>query len=380
MSKAKKIITKYLNPLLNNTASAKSVFSNPKNAYIFLFFLINTLSITSCKTDKPIDPNASVITAITKQTNAVFLNKNDAVNAIVSDTMTHFFDDITNIDIALQFNKQELIETDSLSLRKQYQALLAAQTRNFTPKETELITHSFQQIFTAFSPQQQKSWLPRQLFCIKTTGENYNAYYTRNGCIIIPQNDLNAAIHGDTLELQHKLSHELFHIVSRYNLALRLKLYHRIGFDTIHKLLIDNELLRKNIIENPDGTQAARIKLNDTTQGTLICYSRTPDFKLGADNFHAHFKWGMFQVKKQKNNAWQVITDSLGESTLSNTWEVPFFRQVGTNTEYLIHPDEILADNFALLIQKRRKQELETEIDTSGTILLKNIETIIFGR
>jgi hypothetical protein len=27
-----------------------------------------------------------------------------------------------------------------------------------------------------------------------------------------------------------------------------------------------------------------------------------------------------------------------------------FFEQVGKNTEYVIHPEEILADNFALLV------------------------------
>jgi hypothetical protein len=31
-----------------------------------------------------------------------------------------------------------------------------------------------------------------------------------------------------------------------------------------------------------------------------------------------------------------------------------FFEQVGRNTEYLIHPEEILADNFALLFSRDR--------------------------
>ncbi len=384
--KTKKMRIKNFAPFIAKEWSAKRFFYLNKTAYFAIFVFISTVfvatTIMSCQCEKPkvTDPNASITTEITKQTNAVFLNKTDAVNAIASDTMTPFFDNITNIDIALQWNRQELIERDSVDLRKKYQAYLAAQTRNFSPEETAMITRSFQQIFTAFTPLQQKTWLPHQIFFIKAIDENYGAYYTRNACIVIPQNDLKVAMLGDTIDFQRTLSHELFHIVSRYNLALRLKLYHRIGFDTIHNLLIDNELLRKNIIENPDGTQAARIKLNDTTQGALICYSRPPDFKLGANNFHAHFKWGMFQVKKQKNNAWKVIADSLGESTLSNTWEVPFFRQVGTNTEYLIHPDEILADNFALLVKKRRKQEIDIEIDTSGSLLLKNIETIMFGK
>ena len=31
-----------------------------------------------------------------------------------------------------------------------------------------------------------------------------------------------------------------------------------------------------------------------------------------------------------------------------------FFAQVGKNTRYIIHPEEILADNFALLVLRKR--------------------------
>lgn len=31
-----------------------------------------------------------------------------------------------------------------------------------------------------------------------------------------------------------------------------------------------------------------------------------------------------------------------------------FFEQVGRNTNYIIHPEEILAENFALLIMDKR--------------------------
>jgi hypothetical protein len=350
------------------------------NLSCFAFFAILCF-VFSCKQPAPAtDPNATSRLAIQEGVYSVFLNKTEATAAITSDTMTLFFENITTTDIALQFNKETLLESDSTSLRKKYQTYLAAQVLNFSAEEQLIINHSFQKIFSIFPKKQQNTWFPKNIYCIKVTGEGYGkqTYYTRNGCIIIPEMALQDALNGDSTEFERTLSHELFHIVSRYNTTLRTALYHRIGFDTIHNLLFTNDLLRKRMIENPDGTQAARIKLNDTTQGVLVCYSREPDFKLGADNFHTHFKWGMFQAKKQKNSAWNLITDSLGESTLSNTWEVSFFRQVGTNTEYIIHPDEILADNFALVVQKRRKIPITTEIDASGTLLLQDIERILF--
>jgi len=39
-----------------------------------------------------------------------------------------------------------------------------------------------------------------------------------------------------------------------------------------------------------------------------------------------------------------------------------FFEQVGRNTEYIIHPEEILADNFAILILQ------EHDVPSPGTI------------
>ncbi len=44
-----------------------------------------------------------------------------------------------------------------------------------------------------------------------------------------------------------------------------------------------------------------------------------------------------------------------GKAKLVDAGEVTgFFEQVGQNTTYLIHPEEILADNFVLLVTGKR--------------------------
>ena len=352
---------------------------------IFSFFLLTCCLLISCK--QPLnskentlyDPTKTPHLTLTNDLEAVFLSEADARQAIILDSMTAFFRGITPTDIALQINDSDLLDADSTTLQQQYKSYLQANVRPFSQREQLLVYHTFQKIITALDG--KNMGLPRAIYCLKTTGEGYGeqTYYTRNGCIILPEPALNAALNGDTTHFEYVLSHELFHLISRYNPALKLKLYRQIGFDTIHNLLIENELLRNRLIENPDGMQHATIKLNDTTHGILLCYSRSPDFKLGANNFHAHFKWGMFQLKKTRLNTWRVVADSLGESTLSNTWEVPFFRKVGTNTDYLIHPDEILADNFALLLRYRKNKPLTTDLDASGIVLLQHLERIIFA-
>ena len=49
-----------------------------------------------------------------------------------------------------------------------------------------------------------------------------------------------------------------------------------------------------------------------------------------------------------------------------------FFEQVGRNTQYVIHPEEILADNFALLILEKR--------DVPSPEILRKMEEILFRK
>ena len=48
-----------------------------------------------------------------------------------------------------------------------------------------------------------------------------------------------------------------------------------------------------------------------------------------------------------------------------------FFEQVGTNTEYVIHPEEILADNFPMLIVDTR--------DLPPPAILEKMKQILSG-
>ena len=47
-----------------------------------------------------------------------------------------------------------------------------------------------------------------------------------------------------------------------------------------------------------------------------------------------------------------------------------FFGQIGNNTHYIIHPEEILAENFACLITQE-KVSTQSIIDSMKTILKK---------
>jgi hypothetical protein len=56
-----------------------------------------------------------------------------------------------------------------------------------------------------------------------------------------------------------------------------------------------------------------------------------------------------------------------------------FYEQIGTNTTYIIHPNEILADNFVLLALWRNNKSTISElgVDNDGKSLLLSLEKIL---
>ena len=54
-----------------------------------------------------------------------------------------------------------------------------------------------------------------------------------------------------------------------------------------------------------------------------------------------------------------------------------FFRQITDNTGYIIHPDEIIADNFVFVMLNQRKGGSKREFSEDGTALLKKIKAVL---
>ena len=343
--------------------------------YTYLFAV--AIAITACNADKTDTLTATTRLAISPRNRVELLNRADAQMAIVTDTITPFFANIGNLDVSLQVG-YELPEIPHDSLLRVYRHFLQTHVLGFSPTEKILVANTLRKVCAQLASI-NSGLFPPLTRCLKTDGAGYGSmtYYTRQNCIVIPQLALQRAAQGDTLQFERTLAHEIFHLIAHSHSPLRYRAYRCIGFDTVQHLTLENPILRDRRIVNPDGTIEVRIRLNDTTFGTLLCYSRPPNFhNLGNNLFGEHFKSSMFRLRKN-GGAWAVQTDSLGESTLANTWETSFFRQVGTNTEYLIHPEEILADNFSLLLLQKQGHPLPMPLDSSGVVLLRNFERIL---
>ena len=194
--------------------------------------------------------------------------------------------------------------------------------------------------------------LPPIVQLIKTTGaEEGNAAYTRATAIVIPKSD---ASKGQK-DLQRLICHELFHILSRQNADLREKLYGIIGFTKCNEIKLPPELDRRKIT-NPDAPRNdhfIRLQIDgheSLAVPILLSSVETYDVKRGGE-FFAYLQFQFLVVEKDGSSGNLKAVSAGSSPKVAGMERVSgFMEQVGRNTDYIIHPEEILADNFALLV------------------------------
>jgi hypothetical protein len=185
--------------------------------------------------------------------------------------------------------------------------------------------------------------LPKIVNLVKTTGaEEGRAFYTRDTAIMMPEKEIDEGAAG---LLKRTIAHELFHILSRGNRALREKLYKSIGFTKCGEVEFPSGLGSRKIT-NPDAPRndhAISVRIHGKeVHAVPILFSTTEKYDVTrGGEFFNYLQLSFLQMP--------------GRSTVQPVLAAPeevsgFFEQVGRNTNYLIHPEEILADNFALLI------------------------------
>ncbi len=198
---------------------------------------------------------------------------------------------------------------------------------------------------------------PRQVLIVKTTGnEEGAAAYTRANAIIFPKADLRAPV----ARIQKTLCHELFHILSRADPDLREKLYAAIGFVKCNEVVFPPGLKPRKIT-NPDAPRndhCIRLQLEGKEVWAVpVLFSRTQRYDIvRGGEFFNYLRFQFLLVQWNDDSSAVVFaSDGQGPRLVGLRQVSGFFEQVGKNTRYVIHPEEILADNFALLVLQERE-------------------------
>jgi len=247
------------------------------------------------------------------------------------------------------FDRSARMKVDHDVAEAEFLAFVARAAQPWTPEEKNRLIEVLQTL-----GQRLAAWnlpLPPTLVLIKTSGaEEGNASYTRANAMVLPQKELSASASG----LEDLIAHELFHIISRHNPELRKRLYRMVGFNPINEITVPEEL-RTRKITNPDGVQTGwmiSITNNDHAISTVpILHASAVHYDLQKGG--EFFDYLVFKLLAVTNRAgaWQPLLSADGQPRLIDLREANgYLEQVGRNTDYIIHPDEILAVNFVLLV------------------------------
>jgi hypothetical protein len=270
------------------------------------------------------------------------------------------------------FDRAARMKTDRDVPEAEYLAFAATAAAEWRPDEMKALQAAFDQIRPALA--QLSLPLPRKVSVIKTSGrEEGNAAYTREGAVILPS-DVIASSAGD---LPRLLAHELFHIASRQHPKLAEALYDTIGFRRCGEVQIPLEFTSRKIT-NPDAPRndyCINLELGaERVHAIPFLYSRTPKYDVArGGEFFNYLQLAFLVVEPGRDGASPRVVSGESGPRLAGMREVfGFFEQVGRNTDYVIHPEEILADNFALLVLGARDVPSPEILSRMRDVLAKN--------
>jgi hypothetical protein len=184
--------------------------------------------------------------------------------------------------------------------------------------------------------------MPARILLIKAADVMDGAPHTRSNAIVLPQAFLEKA---DREELLYVIAHELSHLLSRHDDRARAKLYAAIGFKPCERVELPAELERLRIT-NPDApadrhTIHVRYRGN-STEAMPVAMLRTGKLAPG-QGFLANWHAPWLLVERRGGTC-----HATGQRAEPHELE-GLYERIGRNTDHLVHPEEIVAENFALL-------------------------------
>ena len=347
---------------------------------IHFYVPILALALLSCRPA----PSQSVL-QLSDGHQVVFLDSLQAARAIVKDEVEGFFDQITPLDMAIQMGKPLPDTFHREALLADYRAFLRSDVESFSEEGQKLLREAFRQAFE-LTEKLHPGLFPTGIRLIKTKGLHYgpSVYYTREDCIIIPENELREGNRSGLLEV---MLHEVFHIYSRYHPEEKKALYRLIGFEPITKPLSFPDSLAGRLLLNPDGidvSYAVTLKLPEDSQSVRaipLIVSSQPNYSPALPQFFAYLDFQLYPIQEEAGS-YRVVTQGGYRSPLPSPGKIAnFFEQIGDNTNYIIQPDEVLADNFVFLVlaQAGEADFALSNYSERGQEVLRGIEQVLKG-
>lgn len=347
-----------------------------KSVLFKIVFLVLLVALfTDCKSSK------NEITSenkVMENSYLFYLDKEEASKQICQDKTDGFFESLSIADMSIQLKKSDMPSSGGES-KVLYQELLKSDMGEFSAEEKEFMDDVFAAAKEAIDEINPKL-MPDRIELIKTKTNHYgpDVYYTREDAIIIPDN----IFKDPSVDAQMPVMlHEIFHILSRYNEDFRDKMYGLIGFSKYDDdLVLPNEISDK-LLTNPDGVSrkyAINLKNEDGIEQLALplILSTKQRYETSMPTFFAYLSFDLFPLIKISKNEVTLGVNSKGQSALSIGHNADFFNQIKDNTQYIIHPDEIMAENFMMALIANQKGSYEGFSEDGKKLLMDVVEIL----
>jgi hypothetical protein len=198
---------------------------------------------------------------------------------------------------------------------------------------------------------------------IKTSGEEeFGGAYTRRHAIMFPESWATSLPMTDPRRAFFLLAHELFHVLSRTDPQLRDDLYALLGFKTVDGFEYPAELEDRRV-SNPDSFEylhTVTVQAGSESVDVLPVFQSLLPLNevIQLPNFFDALDIVLLSVDSGTGEALRDANGDLIKYNFGNTNWIPLMLR---NSSYIIQPEEILADNFATLMEWRSDGVLPPE-------------------
>lgn len=351
--------------------------------FIYFYCFVFLLTHTACRTEK-----AKTEIQLSVLNKVLLLDSLSASRTIVKDDLEHFFDNITLIDIMIQMHKDYPLNTNRDSVVADYKKFIQTDVLDFTREEADYIAKIMAEAFELCQKAQFQHF-PEEIKLIKTHGKHYgeDTYYTRENVIVIPKQALKKKDDDVCLKV---ILHEISHIVTRFNPTLKTELYAAIGFQKLSLPLMMNDSLRQRLLTNPDGhelTWATQLTTADgkNVQAIPLIYANETGYKKNKTAFFEYLGFNYFEIDSTSDGQYLNVqtTGNQQKSTLNviardeATQGINDLFHQKLNTDYIIHPDEIVADNFSILMFSMKNPKSLEAYTEGGRQLLDTVKNVL---
>ncbi|MES1201257.1 MAG: hypothetical protein ABUS57_07380 [Pseudomonadota bacterium] len=231
--------------------------------------------------------------------------------------------------------------------RAAFAAFLAAGAQEWSPEERTRL----EAMLARDTPRLAglSGWLPEHVLIAKIDpAASGDSDFTRANAIF-----LKAPLPDTEDKLDDLFFHELFHVLSRHNPERRDALYGVLGFVRCTPMDLPADL-RARLLTNPDAPLAEHATPVGGTDASLyvtpLLVADPTRFTPAHPNFFDYLHVRFTTLRRDSAGRCTPVDTTMKPDALRDV----VLAHAGRNTDYLFHPEETLADNFAQMMVGRR--------------------------